>query len=288
MKVCPKCSSSYTDETLNFCLADGSPLVEANVSTEKNWHEAETLSDNPFSASSNQHRTDPNSRSPETLLMTQAPTETFQIESKKSKKGIFVALAGIIILSIIGGFWWWNLQSSSKNTSAASNNQTSSNEPKKTIVQLSPAQDMQVKKEVTDFIESWRKTNEERDIEKHTAHYAETLDHFYKDSDVNRNKVRASRQQAYDLFPSMNLQVDKLKVTPESETEATAVFDKSWTFKNEKKTTTGSVQQEMRVAKKSGKWLIVGEKDLNVYFINNRLNESAENAANTANTNANK
>ena len=28
MKTCPKCNSTYTDETLSFCLADGTPLVE--------------------------------------------------------------------------------------------------------------------------------------------------------------------------------------------------------------------------------------------------------------------
>jgi hypothetical protein len=27
MKTCPSCNRSYTDEALNFCLQDGSPLV---------------------------------------------------------------------------------------------------------------------------------------------------------------------------------------------------------------------------------------------------------------------
>jgi Tol biopolymer transport system component len=34
MKQCPKCSRTYTDETLNFCLEDGEWLVEANVTDE--------------------------------------------------------------------------------------------------------------------------------------------------------------------------------------------------------------------------------------------------------------
>lgn len=29
MKICPKCSQSYTDDTLNFCLNDGSMLTPA-------------------------------------------------------------------------------------------------------------------------------------------------------------------------------------------------------------------------------------------------------------------
>ncbi|MEZ5345244.1 MAG: DUF4190 domain-containing protein [Pyrinomonadaceae bacterium] len=31
MKVCPKCNESYTDEYLNFCLADGELLLEAET-----------------------------------------------------------------------------------------------------------------------------------------------------------------------------------------------------------------------------------------------------------------
>ena len=31
MKVCPKCNSSYSDETLNFCLTDGVPLVAEEI-----------------------------------------------------------------------------------------------------------------------------------------------------------------------------------------------------------------------------------------------------------------
>ena len=27
MKICPKCNTKYTDETLNFCLQDGTNLI---------------------------------------------------------------------------------------------------------------------------------------------------------------------------------------------------------------------------------------------------------------------
>jgi hypothetical protein len=30
MKICPKCNQTYADETLNFCLADGSTLSVVN------------------------------------------------------------------------------------------------------------------------------------------------------------------------------------------------------------------------------------------------------------------
>lgn len=31
MKICPQCKTTYTDKTLNFCLEDGSALLDANV-----------------------------------------------------------------------------------------------------------------------------------------------------------------------------------------------------------------------------------------------------------------
>src|SRR5882672_473663 len=34
MKTCPSCNRSYTDEALNFCLQDGSPLVNAPLTSE--------------------------------------------------------------------------------------------------------------------------------------------------------------------------------------------------------------------------------------------------------------
>src|SRR5689334_3560855 len=41
MKICPQCQTTYTDETLQFCLQDGTPLV--NQAGSKNWTNAETL-----------------------------------------------------------------------------------------------------------------------------------------------------------------------------------------------------------------------------------------------------
>jgi len=62
------------------------------------------------------------------------------------------------------------------------------------------------------------------------------------------------------------------------------VFDKSRKIKNDKKTSTDSVQKEIHVTKTNGKWLIDGEKDLKVYFINNRENQTQDNSNQPANS----
>ena len=137
---------------------------------------------------------------------------------------------------------------------------------------------------------NWAKTNSDKDSEAHLAHYANMLEIYYGESGKDKNHVLADRLRAYQRYDTIQMQVDNLKITPESMESATVIFDKSWTMRNEKKTSTGSVQQEIHVTKTNGKWLIDAEKDLKVYFLNNRenqlpdnTNQSADNSSNPAN-----
>lgn len=285
MKVCPKCNSSYSDETLNFCLTDGVPLVVEEVLDEylskqsNSWHTAETLVDPRFSASSgSEHTTSPNT-----------PSQTFALSSqtagnlnlKKSNKTLYLMLSGVLALIVFGGGFWWFSKSSSPNNRNVLSDSTAS-VPKHAVVPISPEQDAQIKKELTDFMQNWAKTNEQKNSDAHLAHYANTLEVYYGESGKDKNHVLADRLRAYQKYDSISIQVDNLKITPESTESATIIFDKSWTMKNAQKTSTGSVQQEIHVTKTNGKWLIDGEKDLKVYFINNRENSSSD-SSNTAN-----
>ncbi|HEX8638816.1 MAG TPA: hypothetical protein VF692_12180 [Pyrinomonadaceae bacterium] len=297
MKVCPKCHSSYTDETLNFCLTDGSPLVEETSGgyspDTDSWQHAETVRGSRFHFSENPHRTSPNSSAP-TLPVIDARTENLpRAQAPKTK---FYPALGVLLLLLaaLGGGFWWFSQNKNRAAIPATNQTDNAVRAAKAPVNLTESQQAKIKKEIADFIESWRKSNEDRDIDSHIEHYANTVDNFYKESGISKNHVRADRQRAYEVYESIKMEIDNLKITPESETSAVAVFDKSWTFKNEKKTSTGSVEQEQRFVKQNGKWLIVGEKDLLVHFINNRINQevnaaaaNTENPANAAASNSN-
>lgn len=298
MKVCPKCRSAYTDESLNFCLTDGAPLIETAGGEESlpaadSWQNAETLRDSRFHLSENPHRTSPNSPAP-TISMNDAKTENLP-RAASSKAALYPAVGALLLLlGLLGGGFWWFAQNKNRAAFQSANASENRAQTAKPAANLSETEQSKIKKEIADFIESWRKTNEERDVEAHVAHYAGTLDNFYKESGISKNHVRADRQRAYEVYNSISMQIDNLRITPESDASAIAVFDKSWTFKNEKKTSTGSVQQEQRFVKQNGKWLIVGEKDVMVHFINNRVNPEANagssdtaNPANSAAPNAN-
>jgi hypothetical protein len=290
MKVCPKCQSTYSDETLNFCLTDGSPLVveEAladHLSREGSWHTAETLLDPKFSAPEQTTRQTAVNHSSPTLPLFPNETEKFSKRNKSSRK--VYSILGVLLAAVAlgGGFWWFSKSPNVNNPVISADVKPST--PKRVVEQLSVEQEAQVTKEITDFLESWRATNERKDADAHLTHYASTLEIYYGESGKDKNHVLADRLRAYQRYDSISLQIDKLKITPESADSATAVFDKSWTMKNAQKTSTGSVQQEMHLSQTGGKWLIDSERDLKVYFINNRENQTDENA-NQASQNSNK
>lgn len=287
MKVCPKCNSSYTDETLNFCLTDGVPLLEQESLSKENWQEAETIFDANLEVHQFPQRdTSPNSKS-ETNSKLHLKTNSFSTsQAAKSRPYLFPLLGVLAVLLAVGGIFWWLYVNPSPPANVANKqNPTGQKDSKRTTVPLTPEQENQVKKEVSDFLENWRATNEKKDIEKHISHYANTLEIYYDKSGVDKNIVRSDRLRAYQRYESISLGIDNAKVTPESADSATIVFDKTWTMKSAEKTSTGSVQQELHVNKQSNKWLINGEKDLKVYYINNRENQTDTNAAQNTNTN---
>jgi hypothetical protein len=102
------------------------------------------------------------------------------------------------------------------------------------------------------------------------SYYADTLDVYYNKRNVGAGTVRADRQRAYDTYQTLDISLSNIRITPDATTgeRATAVFDKTWSFEGEDKVTSGSVQQELRLAKMDGRWRITGERDLQVYYVN--------------------
>lgn len=333
MKICPECHSSYSDETLNFCLTDGVPLVVEEVLSERlsagrthsSWQEAETLHDSNFSlpfsppvSAAGEHTTSPNSDAAPTFASSGSHTASLNnlaappdnsaggataavAGTKKSSRFALIAfvVGGALALgAAAGGFWYYAGRGGEMN--AAANSQSSAQTPagrtegRKTAaaaaaaaVPLTAAEENQIKKEVSAMIEAWRSSIEKREVETHVKNYVESLDNYYKESGIHREHVRADRQRAFDRYPIINLQIDNLKIEPASAEAATVVFDKTWTFKNPQRISTGSVQQEMELIKQNGRWLINGERDAKVYYINNRDNPDADSATNAGQTAAN-
>lgn len=125
-----------------------------------------------------------------------------------------------------------------------------------------------VREQVTSTLNGWVASIRARDINAQMSYYADTLDTYYNSKNVSVSRVRADRERAYAIFYTLDVQLSNIKITPGPTGEqATATFDKTWTFTGEKYSS-GSVQQRMWLAKIGGRWRITGEKELQVYYVN--------------------
>ena len=315
MKICPHCQNTYTDDSLQYCLQDGTRLNDYKPSEAPTaaWNseahnEAETLvkpRQNPVSYETQKSVSQQNfPPSQETVFATEPP----EPEKSNTLKVVLLPLLGMVVLVAIGGVvgfvLWKNSQrdvavnvntrpvntktpATNKTVNANSDDNTNLNAnvnsnlntntntnlntnlatptPKPT---LNPEQVAQTREDVGNVIDDWKGAYESLDLEYAMGYYADTVD-YYNAGKVGIGRVRADKQRAFDAYDTINFNISNLNVTPDaSGDKATAVFDKEWQFENSEKTNSGKVQQQMQLVKSGGKWKIVGEKDLKVYYIN--------------------
>ena len=121
---------------------------------------------------------------------------------------------------------------------------------------------------VRSSLEGWAAATRAHDFETHMSFYADILSFYYKRANVGVASVRADRARAFTRYAKLDVQLSNMVVTPDpSGLTASATFDKSWSFEGDKYSS-GSVRQLVTLANYGGRWLITGEKDLQVYYVN--------------------
>ena len=286
MKICPNCQNTYTDDSLQFCLQDGTRLNTADAPSQTPtavWNdEAQTV----IRKEPNQVRidlTEPKTAPPvnhPTVAQTSARTEP----SPKSKVWLF-ALLGLLGLFAVGGLGaaglYFYLNPGQKTVVQNNTNQGNSNPVNQNVSNnanltptptatptpkptLKPAEIETAKKEAENLIYGWNlKTN--------LSSYADTVD-YYKGGKIGKSKIKANKEPAYKKYDSIAIDISNMKVTVDPTGEkATVTFDKEWDFSGVDKDgnesyTNGKVQQQIILNKFNGKWKIVSEKDLKVYY----------------------
>lgn len=295
MKRCPNCQTTYADDSLQFCLQDGTPLVGfQNQSTSDYETEPETL---VIPKKVEQIRFDPPS-SYQTNQSNWQPSQSLPIEREAKKpntaKVMILSVLGTILLLGLGGLGTWLYFNNRKtqvavnvntartnrpaNTNAANNQNANANasvaasSPGTTPTAqptLAPEETKKIVGDVKNVVDDWKNASENLDIDSHLGYYAPTVD-YYRGGTVGINTVRADKERAYSIYDSIDINIKNLKITPDATGEkATALFDKEWRFEGDEKFSAGEVQQQLTLSKIKGKWLITGEKDLKVYFTQN-------------------
>lgn len=124
--------------------------------------------------------------------------------------------------------------------------------------------------EIRNALEGWAQTSRNRDIDGHLRYYADTLDFYYNRTMVPSAKIREDRTKAFAKFTSISIQLTNMDVQVDSTGQrATVTLDKAFDFRGDNNAFwNGSVQDQLALTKLGGAWLITGEKELKVYFVN--------------------
>jgi hypothetical protein len=316
MKRCPTCQRTYTDESLRFCLQDGTLLLDdASASFDPNatlaFTEGTPVRDEPppTEVLGPQAAHTLRLSTPAPTAASQPPRATVRAapegfappppaQPKTQSNGLVIGLTVTvaILLLVLGSVGAWMLlrndksdgkkgtltgenrndtaSSSSANSSGRANSNANTAQaatptpaPSPTAT-LPPVELAAIRDEVTATLNGWAAASMAHDIEKHMSYYADTLDAYYTSTNVSASRVRADRERAYETYSTIDIRLSNIKVAADAKGEhATATFDKTWNFEGSKYSS-GSVQQRIWLVKTGGRWLITGEKDLQVYYVN--------------------
>ena len=286
MKLCPACQTQYTDDTLQFCLQDGTPLTSARqadtpiavlseTETQAVWGSGKFQV--PIgNASSGQQPSGYVAASPEKKI-----TNTVM--------AVTLTVVGMLILfGVVGlGAWFYfrnpqqqilsnktvvnaipNVNVNPSPTPKPTRSPTAAPTPTENTNTSPPrADDSRVQGEVKARLDSWKSQSEALDIDGYMEHYAPVVDYYNKPGSTSAF-VRADKMRAFSRYDLIKIKLSNVSITtdPDGET-ATANFDKEWEFEGEN-TSSGKVRQMIRFRRINGEWLITAEKDLKLYYKN--------------------
>lgn len=296
MKICPNCQNRYTDDTLQFCLQDGTPLdsletpnsAQIFVSDEAETRIRSQQEPIHFDLRDSQTRSSRENLPPQVVPL---PAQT-----KESSSILIVLLTTLITILLFGGgiAAWFYLKNGkneiARNTNPSIQNRRTVNAnldantnaaifplPENPEKQNSKSKEAptpppnfnpeEERENVKDTIDSWKSLTESKNIAGNMRSYADRVD-YYRSSNASRDFVRQDKERAFADFDSIDIDINNLQVTFGSDgTTAIAEFDKKWEFEGEEKYSAGKVRQQLQLRKVGNQWLITGERDLRVYYV---------------------
>lgn len=270
MKQCPICKTQYTDDTLQYCLQDGTPLMADSVSGIP-IDETETVISNRTRG----QKAD--------LTKVSARPRSEEAKARRFYTVLIVlltVLATLLVFAIgVAGYWIFVRQREKQDARLTPNNGTPSvnttaapvNRPTPTPTRTpkpaptaTPVNKAEATRAVSDAVAAWNSDTESGNIDAVARRYADTVDYF-RTSGASRELVRRDKERAFSAFDSVEINIGNVKIDVDDSGEAaTAEFDKSWRFEGER-VSEGKVRSQLKFRKINGKWLIASEKDLAVY-----------------------
>lgn len=284
MKHCPSCQSQYSDDTLSFCLQDGTPLAaEATQSSIDTVAFSRPVTQQKISVT---QEFTPEPAVTNSDLRPQMPLNS-QVPPKKSNAlkiaAIFAVPAVLMMAAMgIGGWVYFNGMKTARGNHESevqiapvptpvppSEPAAPPAPPAEADVQ--PESDMPVsdtlKNEIMQALDAWKKATESRNAAAVASLYAPKVE--YLDNSVATVEfIKNDLQKTFAIYDEVLLELSDIKIAvDEGGTTATAVFDKEWDYESSDTLKDGKAHVRMRFQKIDGVWKIVSEKNLKVYFL---------------------
>ncbi|MEP6944541.1 MAG: hypothetical protein ABJA02_01395 [Acidobacteriota bacterium] len=294
MKNCPQCGSRYTDDTLLFCLQDGTPLAGADEFSEPTVRisEVETVARHagktqvPLNGERSAY-------GPDSQMTHVAAAK--RGTNLLAAGGIIGAVVLILLIALaVGGVWLYSRKERATRSNTADNGNRVTNAiasnlsgistptaspsaPKPTttasaspvIVSPPPSppspDNGQARSEAMRKVFDWKSTLEARDFNAYMSNYADTVDYYRKPA-VNIGSIRADKARAFQMYDNMRVDISNEVATSSLDgNRATVTFDKEWHFSGRSRSD-GKTRSQLDLTRINGRWLITGERDLQVYY----------------------
>lgn len=287
MKRCPTCQSVYTDNSLIYCLQDGSKLSaveEAELPDDVARRMSTGGRDLPATEILKQEdmptvRIEPGPNTQEqrarpTALnqpvrpsdgLNSAPT-AYAPRSNRTVIALSVLVA--LLLLALGGLITWVMLRDKQGAAAQQNNartDTNTAPPQS----ATPVNAAITQKEVESALSAWADTVRQRNLDAHMEYYADVLDVYYNATNVSRERVREDRAAAFSKYSSLDMRASNINITVNPLGDrAIATFDKTFDFRGGEKNFSGSGLNRFWFRKINGHWRITGERELKTYYVN--------------------
>lgn len=305
MKVCPLCRSKYTDDTLAFCLQDGSPLVDESTESSGEptavLHDAETIASGRESGRIDVEVTredderETQERIPGTLSHREPARRQGTLRTVIATVVVMLLIFGVLgsigVIYYLSGSGSRTAVNDGANTVAGSNGDkgiqlgrtpvlptpspsatasvsvTPTPSPTSTPAPSPTIDEAELKGAVGRRLAAWKTFTESKDLNSLMSCYAENLKYYFRRAATSKSFVRRNKASALARFRRISITISNVNISigPNGQT-ATAVFDKEWRFEGAEKVSTGKVRSQFGFVRVGDEWLINGEKDLRVYY----------------------
>jgi len=121
-----------------------------------------------------------------------------------------------------------------------------------------------IQKEVLATLNGWVEAMGHHDLDAYMSYYADSLDAYYKRSNVSRSDVRADKARAFSRFATLDIQLSNVNIrADETGGRVVVTYSKAYDFTEaDGHHFSGSVRSGLWLEKSGNRWLITSEKDL--------------------------